>query len=555
MRIFISLMLVMAVLPSAFAAEMQVVVNSKDWRDVYSGTLYGYLTGNNVKYIVDESHGIDLITKTLGRGRPVLLIESADNPQIAGYSRLMASEGFTTETISSENPLDTNLRLAEMLVSERDIRKYIVIDDTLGFSAMSVASYAILTNSSVLFANKDNYREVYDFLSEHADEILVYGQMNRLAKEELARLNPEFLNLGDKYADNTELARLFLKVRPEARQVIFADGRYIEHSLFSGEYPTVFLGVSNIPPEVIEFINTSLMKTAIVIGYDLYPNSIRIRELTGIKIYLKFARGVAGETYALEVFELPAYNPKVGIKGTRYNAITSQIEVVYENTGDVYTYLQGISHEIFTGENESVGIVGSDEPMFIDAGEIKAVTYDIDLGRYLEERLLVKSITLYGDSPKSLDRMQAENNIVEIISIDDKSEIAVKSIAYRKSTKRFEITVENLGPDLVYTDAEIEDIIIAEERATLSGEQISIPPGKEGIIKIRASLEPVDIEDNPTITTVIRYGARSDALLKSITEKSDLVVIGGIDPRVIVISGMAAGIGGLALLIFLRPRM
>ena len=60
MRWVVFLLLVLAIVPFAIA-EDQVVINSKDWHDVYSGSLYASLLGLEYTYAINEEQALDLI--------------------------------------------------------------------------------------------------------------------------------------------------------------------------------------------------------------------------------------------------------------------------------------------------------------------------------------------------------------------------------------------------------------------------------------------------------------------------------------------------------------
>lgn len=518
----IAMLFLLLIIPAAFA-EDQVVINSKNWQDVYSGSLYANLKKLDVHYIAEESHGVQLINEVLNRDKKkILLLESKNEPFIFGFESKIGEIGFEVEKFLSTDGIGTNLKLAQRIVSETGLNSFIIIDGKLGYNALSVAPYALLTNSFVLFADRGNVDEMENFLNENAEEIIIYGHVNRDVKERLVKFNPEIISTGDRHQDNLEIVTRFLK-KIDTKQILLTNGEVIEPGIFNREFPVLFIGTTNVPQHVIDFIQESDIRTGVVIGYDLFANAKKIRELTGIRIFLKYGQGRNEQLYALDIFPLPNYNPEVGIKAVRYNTASQQLEVIYENNGEVFAYVQALSHNLKVNDL-SVAEVGDEHAFFLDGGEIVTITYDLDLNDYLDETITTQSKIVLGDTPGSLIKLLTIESTVEIIAAKDDSRIEISSVVYNKGTRRFEITIKNTGVEDVYADAEIVDLIIAEEKVTLGTEQQRIQPGRKGIFKIKALLEEVDMEDNSRIKVYIRYGAREDALIKRLTQEFALVI-------------------------------
>lgn len=526
MKILAYALLFLVLLIPAVFAEDQVVINSKNWQDVYSGSLYANLRKLDWHYVAEESHGVQLINEVLNRDKKkMLLLESGDEPFIFGLESKMKEVGFEVEKFTSIDGKETNLELAQRIVAETGLDSFIIVDGNLGYNALSVTPYALLTTSFVLFADRGNIEEMENFLDENARRVILYGHVNREVKERLAKFNPEIISTGDRHQDNLEIVAKFLEER-NTQQVILTNGEVIEPGIFNREFPVLFIGTTNVPQQVIDFIQESDLRTAIVIGYDLFANAKKIRELTGIRIFLKYGQGRNEQLYALDIFPLPSYNPEVNIKTVRYNTAIQQLEVIYENKGEVFAYVQALSHDLKV-KGLSVAEVGDESAIFLDGREIRTVTYDVNLNDYLDETIEAESKIVLGDTPASLVKLLTIKSAVEVITAKDDSRIEISSVVYNKGTKRFEITIKNRGEEEVHADAEILDLMIAEEKVTLGAEQQRIQPGRKGIFKIKALLEEVDLEDNVRIKVRIRYGAREDALIKSLTQEFALVIKSG----------------------------
>jgi hypothetical protein len=349
------LLLFLLALPLAAAVD-QVIINSGDWQDIYGGIVYARLNDLDVHYVAEETQGIQLIDEVLNNDlSEVLLIESKNEPFIFGYDSKLKKHGFNVKKLLSANGQETNLELAEIIVKEKRITRFIIVDGKLGYNAVSVVPYALLTNSFVLFADRTNKDNVAAFLKKNAEEIILYGRLDREITEELTALNPEIINTGDRCEDNTNIVKKFLDKSP-TKQVLLTNGEVLEPGLFNKEFPLLFIGTSNVPENVIDFIKDSDIRVGVVIGYDLFANAKNIREETGIKILLKYGQGRNSQLYALDIFPLPSYSPSIGIKNIRYNTLSKQLEVIYENMGEVYTFVQALSHDIKVNDILTKGI-------------------------------------------------------------------------------------------------------------------------------------------------------------------------------------------------------
>ena len=530
-RLLIAIMLVLLVSFTSplVNAKSEIVINSRDWHEVYSGLLYSGLRENNeiTHYVLpDTGQGVALYQEgIIDRNNSVILIESK-NPAIFGYeSQLIGARYNVSEVISEDN---LNFELGKKITESKNIKKFIILDGALGYDSIAIAPYALLTDSYVFYADKNNMNQITGFLEEKADKVLIYGRVEREVREKLKKFNPETINNEDRYLDNIEIVKKFIELT-NVSQITLTEGDFMETGLFTEEFPSLLIGTSNIPDSVMDYLDNSEIKAAIVIGYDLYDNALQIRRATGIRVFLKYGMGLVGNTdpvgkvYALNNYPIPGYTPEITIKDVRYNTLTKQLEVIYENKGDVYTYFRALSHDLRINNN-TIKAVGDQEALFIEKKSTVATLYDLDLTNYTGEKITAFSKVAFGEGKSSLAFLLEENRKINTIALKDNSKIEIRKIEYNKQTKRFELEIENTEEESVYANPEIVDLIINDEKTTIGGEQQRIPPKSKKIFKIKANLYLVDIEDNPLINIKIRYGSREDALIKSLKEERDLKI-------------------------------
>ena len=208
-------------IPFAFAQDFdpdRIITNSEDWRDVYSIMQYGVLTKTQTNFLVSSRHAT-LLTNQIPKEEQILVFGSEDVPFVVGYESLLKGKGYDAE---ESQFADVNLDVARELSG---INNFIIVDDSYGYNAISVAPYAAISNSYVLFADRDNVNDVEDFLDDvGVNELLIYGQVDREVTATLEKFSPEIINKeGDRFENNVEIVKKY-RERNAAKQVILTNG-------------------------------------------------------------------------------------------------------------------------------------------------------------------------------------------------------------------------------------------------------------------------------------------------------------------------------------------
>ena len=151
-KFYLSLIISMFLLMSLCSAQ-RIIVNSEDWRDVYSTMLYGNFNGETTDFLVSDKHAT-LILNAIPKTTDIKALSSKKNPFIVGYKSILESNGYSAEEYVYDS---FNLELAELL----DVSNFIIVDDSYGYNAISVAPYAIASESFVLFADRANIIRAY----------------------------------------------------------------------------------------------------------------------------------------------------------------------------------------------------------------------------------------------------------------------------------------------------------------------------------------------------------------------------------------------------------
>jgi len=509
--------------PLVSAQEEVVISNSANWEDVYSALLYANLLGKTGYFLTSTPHGPILLFE-ITQGSNIQVISSADRPYYVGYEALIRSKGYATvEELIFDS---SNLELARRLPN---INKFIVLDSSYGYNALSVAPYAAKAKYYVLFADRINIGDVTGFLSgKNVEKIILYGRVDREVRAALAQYNPEIISSanGSRFEDNMVIVDKYAELAG-AKQVILTNGEFIEASMMSGKEPLLFIGRNNVPDEVQKYIKDRGIEIGVLIGNELIGSATTIRRQLGISVFVKFARGsrIPGGTINpvedLDRFPMPSYQLNLSIVSISYNKATGVLEVTYTNNVDLATYFKS-TITIRNANGETLAVVGDKDVIFIDGRETKTVVYTVDLSEAERagslDNLTGEIYTIYGESKTSLENALRGTFKIEMITVMDDTDIEIIDLVYDKGSGKFLITVENTGTSDAYVSLEIIDLWVNDGYLTVASDGVEkIAPGKRKVITIEVDLADEDLqnEKNAKITVHAVYGARKYALVKS----------------------------------------
>jgi archaellum component FlaF (FlaF/FlaG flagellin family) len=499
------------------AAPDHIISNSADWKDVYSTTIYANLQGVAADFLTSTRHSTMLLYSIPTSKKEIEVISSEDNPFVIGYKSIIEAKGY--ETVNEFTYDDVNLELAERL---DDITKFIIIDYSYGYNSISVAPYAVLDNYYVLFADERNINRVMNFLDDRTvDDIIIYGQVDREVKDALTPYDPEIINTGDRFDNNIEIVKKYQQRYEELqgnvnKQTLLSNGEFIEASLVDGVNPVVFIGFSNVPDQVREYIQSSDLEVGILVGNELIGTATFVRRQTGLSVFVKFARGSRVPTGGispvedLDRFPIPRYSLDLSIYSLQYNQATEELEVTHKNNVDIATYYKST---ITINDGGELKVVGDEDALFVGPSDFKSVSYEVTLN---SDNISGSVYTIYGESPRSLEKVVEGTFTIEIVSVMDEAEINITGVVYDKARGRFLITIKNVGEVDAYVQAEVIELWINGEYITInSDEVIKLEPGESKDIAIDADLTDEDIERNDIVKVRAYYGERETALIKS----------------------------------------
>lgn len=548
-RLFLFVFLLI-LLPVISAADFShVIINSEDWKDVYSGMHYATLNDVQSDFLVSVNHA-KLILGSISKTNDVMVLSSRDKPFAFNYPDMVESEGFSS-AVEIESR-DFNLELVNELP---DIENFIVIDGSYGYSAIAVAPYAAKTNSWVFFADEYNVEEIDSILSSRqVKELIIYGYVDRAVRDTLETYSPTIINNEDKFEDNIEIVEMFMEISP-TKQVLLTNGEFIEKELMLGTQPVLFTGRQNVPDQIRDYLKSSDIEIGVLIGNELLGAATNIRRSAGISVMVKFARGARapGEGVSavegLDLFPLPTPSLGLEVYSVDYNTLTGLLEITYHSIANTQMYLLGT---ITVDEDGTNHRMGDAEPVFIAPGEYKTLTYELDLISY--ENLRAEIYTLFGEAKSALDMALSVETEIDLIDVMDSCDIDVNKVVYNKQRGEFEIVVKNKAGVACYVTASLDDLEIGYETLTLATENsVRIAPMKTETLIIFADLTDGDLENNNFVDLTLRYGEKETSLVKILNGRFEIKV-STLSTVTYVMVGAAAGGLIFFFLFFVRRR-
>ncbi len=519
--------LILALLTTPSYAAEQVIINSADWRDVYSGMLYARLEGKQGHFLTSERHARIILPSIPRSSESMEVFSSRNNPFIVGYQALLENEGY--QNVEELRTRNGNLEILERLPN---IDRFIIVDDSYGYNAISVAPLAVLGRYYVLFSNRNNVNQIVNTLEDrNVRELIIYGQTERSLRDALEGYNPTIINTGDRFENNIEIVEryqtLYRSIHGQPRrQAILTNGEFIEISIMSGADPVLFIGFANVPDHVREYIDRSDLEVGTLIGNELIGTATFIRRQTGLSVFVKFGQGARvpegaiAQVEDLDRFPIPRYDLRLEIVAAMVNTATNNLEVTYRNLAPIATYFRPLSIRVSDSQQTTLVDIIDTTPTFIDRNDYKTMLYPLIDGDGARIDLIGDEKTLnmtviYGESPRSLEQELQASLRLEEVSIIDGAEIEIIDVSYVQRTSTFLVRVKNIGSVDAYATAEIHELIIDGDTYIFGTDQVvRVRPGRTATLSVETTMEEEDIPNNDQVRVKVLYGERENALIK-----------------------------------------
>ena len=232
-------------------------------------------------------------------------------------------------------------------------------------------------------------------------------------------------------------------------------------------------------------------------------------------IFLKFGQGFANggssEVKALDMFPLPKYELAIDINSVKYNRATKELEVTYENKGNMGVYLSSSIEILSTGVR--ITTLGDRESVYVNRDSTVTVAYKTELNG---QNLTAKFTTMFGEVPGSFERVLYKEMNIEMIEISDSSSLNISKVSYDKTAHKIKVGITNTGAVNTYAKTQVKFLVYGEERIMVQDKAMLLEPGASKDAVFITTLSDTNIEENPEINVRVNYGQRESALIKVI---------------------------------------
>jgi len=537
-RLFFSLLLLsfMSSVLLASNDSVQVVINSADWKDVYSGALYSAQLDHRFSFLIADQAGPSLMQRIARI--PILLVESDKRSFVPGFAEELRRNGFeVAEVVASTQDNPASLVLGRRLPT----KSFAVLDGTFGYNAVSLANFARGEGRWVLFSDQVPAQRLADYLKERqATSVLAFGALKKDVRDALAAFNPDVIDRGDRFSNNVALLERSARAGP-VKQLLLTNGDFLEDSLFRSTVPTILIGKENAPSVVASFIRSQNVEYGVLLGRDLASVGRWLKANTPMKnIYVKFSQTfITGQSPTLEMMELsmfplPGVALNVSLEEIQYNGATQTVEVTFRNLEKTVTYLQGTVDVSVAGRR--LKSAEDPVPVVLDGGAFRTLSYSVPVDPASLEgsaNLSVFVRGLYGEEAGALDHVvSGQRDGVAVVSFADESHLSFGNLSYDAARHGFSLQLINDGEGKLYFNPFLI-VSLAEVNQSLALRLLSLDEGASSDVFFYAPYSEFERAALAGTTVFVRadYGARSGYLLKKAEEA-----------RLFVLSSTAAGV-------------
>lgn len=520
-----------------------VMLNSLDYEDIVAGNVYAKANGYNFVFALTPNQSV-FITKyyTSYSTEKIIYIEGK-RPVLPNMEAILREGG--KRDIEVATPDSVPKWVAEKFPKQSAI----IVGTQYGQDALSVAPYAALTQSPVLFIGGSNsYEDILGFVKGQGyQKVMFYGTVaNQIPPTALDSVqNKDVINTGSRYDNNLKIVSEFLKISPTT-QVIFVSGRTFEKSMVDKAYPIILMGRSDVSSDTTAFLSQNKILTGIVFAgdADIVDGVTKIRnQYKNLSVFAKFGEGYLGSAQPLPLTIIPLPSPSINLEivNISYNVPSKLFEVRVNNKGD-FTALSG---------SINVPNIGSaDSPLvYLDSNSLTTVAIPMDASAAISgSKIPQATLTVrYGEDSRLLDNIDSINYAdIGVSQYSDNSSVSVIGFSYNADTKSFELVLDGSG----YVEG-IVRFSINQVPYTIRIPNTKIDGATTVSVKYLLSDAEQSFVNGLRADYSLRFGGKSDILLKeskgslSTTVKAKPAISLGAPEK----GGAAQGDGGQLLLI------
>lgn len=511
----------------ASAASGNVVIDSKDWKDVYTGMYQTYENWDRGEpYFVTTSSASNILSgNTLPAGN-VTIVQSS-NPYSGGLEARLRSQ-----------PEDYNVRevinvdSASFDLIPEDQEDFIIVPSDYPAAAVVAGPLARVTGSWVLFVNENNIDRVSQVVQD-AGNVMMIGSFSRSQNNQLTQYADERITSINAHNLSVQVAERFAQEK-KFSEVMLSPAEELSTELFLEERPVLI--TKSRPPLSDSILNYVKQEKSIqtvflanpeysVVGSTLNDEVEKDGRSISVMVHFGQARGDQSSIYAPSLFPLPSGNLDLIVESVTYDPGSNQLVLTYRNPTEVKIFELTESLNVVDEEGNSIASAFDRSTALIDAESSRTLTYDVNLtSNQLDRNLSVQLTTTYGTNPQSREESLTNEGSFRppyvtdlgVRAINDSSNVTIENVVYSKNLDRFKVKLRNTGETPAYATVNIRDVSVRGESRSFTDTSGKIAPGETETtyVAVNPPLDRIDIRENERVDVVLQYGKKTDLKLK-----------------------------------------
>jgi len=508
--VFVSLLLVLSFMQGALAEDTRsyTVVNSKDWRDLYLGTIYASLTDTEFVFFTNLAD-TQLKTKMMGVEDDIVVFESKTTPVVKNYPSLLKVNGYT-----SYDSLfyDSFHELQELFVDseQKNIAGYVVFESSFGINPVAMAPLLVQENYFPLFLDSQSLRFIQSTTKGKPTSLV-----GRIPVRLLDQLDGEQLT-GYSHETLSEATTKVIETFPDAEWGLITRIDLVDLAAIKQPLPVfVYYGNEYLDTLADLIKQTSISKFEVIGGATVdVARALEIRSQRNLNFMLKYGRrvtnypGQSGEVLDLDSVFFPYPVESLDIVDAVYYEAMGVLAITYHNKGNVD--LLHFSNLEFSGS-----ALSDTTTHFILSEEQKTVPFRVEPTTAAMDLTVTtrygESIPLKFEIGGDKDTFFSQDNVTIVSDYVDQSAIEYVSAEFDSANGLLELSYYNPTSQdvLIYVELLVDEDIVSSPVTT-------ILPQQKDVVRIQTPFIPTSLIVDQSVDIITYYG-HEDTLLFTAT--------------------------------------
>lgn len=541
---------------SSHSPSSKVLINSNNWADVYSVSLFQALKGEKAFFLNDDS--IRDLDSQLSKENSLVLYSSKSHPLVSSLKKKLTNEDWTVDFEVKSDSLFMDL--------DPMVDNYYILWDQQASLSLPLLGLAKKTRSWVFVVSQNQTEDLVKHLSKknlNGVKIILVGDLPLSMHEKLdsfitSKINEDSIqktvdtlfNLqmnsltSDLALSDTTLSNSALSNSSLSDSALLVTGSVLESDLFMSKQPILLVSDTFVSKDFISLVKDYSLHSFSVVENSLFPFAQELKKeldfsgIENVSFFLKFGQSSLvqeGEIVSLNTFPLPKADINLTITSVDYNPSLNQLSVYIKNEGKSNAYLFA-SIDIFALKNETyLTSVGSTSAQEIGPLEKTVLVFNTTIDVDTFSDLKSKIFLAYGESKKQLDKhlISKETGLspiyfdVRITSSEmNKIDLDVSEVLYRSDKNAFEIVIKN--PEEINLEGVLRVQNVLVDGISKDFSQSVLIPSKRSVHLVPADLSSKDQEMNKNISLEVQYkksGEKYIRFLHIVDEFSAFTVI------------------------------